>query len=60
MIQTVVQTVGVQQLQFIDKITEILVLTQSQIPVAKTTQKTTEIPQLQHCENVVDALVEQV
>ena len=40
MVQTVLETGEVQQLQFIDKVIKILVLTRRQIPVVQTMQMT--------------------
>merc|ERR1712012_1319198 len=54
MVQTVQKTVEVPQLQFIDKVVDIPVVAQRQIPMVQTVQKTIEIPQLQYVDKVVD------
>merc|ERR1712135_84199 len=51
---------GVPQLQFIDKVVDIPVVAQRQIPMVQTVQKTIEIPQLQYVDKVVDVPVVQV
>merc|ERR1719284_1005822 len=60
MVQTVQKTVEVPQLQFIDKVVDIPVVAQRQIPMVQTVQKTIEIPQLQYVDKVVDVPVVQV
>merc|ERR1711916_74501 len=59
-VQTVQKTVEVPQLQFIDKVVDIPVEAQRQIPMVQTVQKTIEIPQLQYIDKVVDVPVVQV
>ena len=55
MAQTVEETVKVQPLQFINKVVDVPVVAQRQIPiVVQTIQKTTDIPQLQCVDKVVD------
>merc|ERR1711945_20320 len=51
---------GVPQVQFIDKVVDIPVVAQRQIPMVQTVQKTIEIPQLQYVDKVVDVPVVQV
>merc|ERR1712064_178886 len=51
---------GVPQLQFIDKVVDIPVVAQRQIPMVQTVQKTVEIPQLQYIDKVVDVPVVQI
>ena len=51
---TVEKTVEVPQLLSSDKVVDILVVAQRQIPMVQSVQKTIEIPQLQYIDKVVD------
>ena len=58
MAQTVEETMKVQPLQFINKVVDVPVVAQRQIPiVVQTIQKTTDIPQLQCIDKVIDVPV---
>ena len=58
MAQTVEETMKVQPLQFINKVVDVPVVAQRQIPIAvQTIQKTTDIPQLQCIDKVIDVPV---
>merc|ERR1719480_232117 len=48
MIQTVPRTVEIPQVQYVDKVVDIPVQKQRQVPMVQTVQKTVEIPQIQY------------
>ena len=56
-INQVTKHIKIPQVQFLNKVDDMLVDVQRQIPVAQTVQKTTEIPQLQFPDQAVDVPV---
>ena len=52
--QTVQKTVEIPQVQFLDKVVDIPVVVQRQVPMVQKVQKTLEVPQLQIIDKVVD------
>ena len=51
------KTAEIPQVQFIDRIADVPVVMQSQVPIIHTVQKTVEGPQSQCLDRVVDVLV---
>ena len=58
--QVVAETAEIPQVQFLNKVDEMPVGVQRQIPMVPTVQKTMEIPQLQCIDEAIDDLVVQV
>ena len=52
--QTVQKTVEIPQVQFLNKVVDIPVVVQRQVPMVQKVQKTLEVPQLQFIDKVVD------
>ena len=57
LLQIVEKTFEIPELQFSDKVVEILVATQRQSRMNREVQKTIEIPQLQHTDDVINVPV---
>ena len=55
-VQTVEETVEVPQVQYSDRIVDLLVMTQCRVPTIQPVQKTVEMPQVQFFDRVLDAL----